>query len=711
MKNEIFKIKNKTLQLVSISLILFCPFSLKAAEPSPAPGSAAAEGKLKSVSGYIKDASDGEALIGATVLVRELKKGAAANTYGFYSVSLLPGKYTLDFSYVGYKTETKTIELKENTTLNIELSNETKEINEVVVKAESTNDKLKRPEMSVQKLEMKTIKKVPALMGEVDVIKVIQMLPGVVSTSEGSSGFSVRGGGIDQNLIILDEATVYNASHLMGFFSVFNNDAISNVKLYKGDIPANYGGRLSSVLDVRMKEGNMKKWSAAGGLGLIASRLTIEGPIAKDKAAILISGRRTYADLFFPLATDKNLKKSKLYFYDLNLKGNAIINQNNRVFVSGYLGRDIFGQKGAGDIGFGNKTATVRWNHQYSGKLFSNLTGIASTYDYDLFQSLDSTEYSWKSNLTDYGLKLDFNWFANTDNEIKFGVSSTYHTITPCDAYSKSSTVMQYFPKKTSNSYEHGIYATNQQKIGDKLTLKYGIRYSIFQNVGKGIIDRFDDNHNYIKSDTFKAGKLINTYTGWEPRLGVNFTINDVSSVKASYSRTYQYLQLASNSNGGMPLDYWFPASPNVKPQESDQYGLGYFHNLFDNTLETSVEFFYKDMRNVIDFRDHADLLFNDRLEGDVRTGKGYSYGAEVLIRKNEGAFTGWISYTYSRAFRKVAAINEGKEYQAPYDKPHNVNLVLNYEFTPRISASANFVYATGTPMTKPLGLMKLMTM
>lgn len=602
----------------------------------------------------------------------------------------------------------ETVQLMDNTTIVIELSDEAKVLNEVVVTAEKTNDKLKKAEMSVQKLEMKTIRKIPALMGEVDVLKAIQMLPGVQATSEGTSGFSVRGGGNDQNLIILDEATVYNASHLMGFFSVFNNDAVSNVKLYKGDIPAFYGGRLSSVLDVRMKEGNYKEFKATGGLGLISSRLTLEGPIHNEKTSYLISGRRTYADLFFPLTSDKDLKKSILYFYDVNLKINHQLNENNRMYLSAYLGRDFFGQKKLSLGEFGNKTATMRWNHQYSSILFSNVTGIASNYNYYMEMNQGGANYIWKSDLLDYGLKADFNLYLNPENEIKFGYSATYHSINPCDVTTKVDTTTTYYSMQTKYSLDHGLYISNSQKIGDKLTLKYGLRYSIFQNIGKATLEKYDDNHQITDSFKYPSGKIYNTYNGLEPRFGLNYTLNDISSVKASFSRTFQYLQQASNSNGGMPLDYWFPASPNVKPQKADQYAVGYFRNIFDNSIETSVEVFYKTMDNVIDFRDHADMLFNGRLEGDVRTGTAKSYGIELLLRKNEGRFNGWISYTLSRAKRKVPEINGGKEYNAPYDKPNNINIVLNYEVSKRISASANWVYATGTPITFPVGSYKL---
>jgi TonB dependent receptor/CarboxypepD_reg-like domain/TonB-dependent Receptor Plug Domain len=664
--------------------------------------------KLVSISGYVKDSKTGEVLTGATIYIKEIKKATSTNQYGFYSISMLPGSYTVQFTYLGYESVEKNQNLLSNIVLNIEMSEGTKVLDEVVVKASRPEDNIKKPEMSISKLEMKTIRQVPALMGEVDVIKVIQMLPGVLPTSEGTSGFSVRGGGIDQNLIILDEATVYNASHLMGFFSVFNNDAIRDVKLYKGDIPASYGGRLSSVLDVRMKEGNTKKITVTGGVGLISSRLTVEGPIINEKTSFLISGRRTYADLFFPLLTDSNAKKSILYFYDLNFKLNHQFSDNDRLYLSAYLGRDIFGEKGSSDAGFGNKTATLRWNHQFSSRLFSNLTAIVSNYDYKLQTQQGGSNYVWNSNLLDYSLKADFNFYPNPDNEIKFGISSIFHVLNPIDAWIQSDSLL-VFPNLKNYELEHAIYVYNQQKIGDKVTLKYGIRYSVFQNMGKTKLNTFDANHEYTGTINYKSGEIFNTYPhkfidGLEPRLGFVYSVSDMSSIKASYSRTIQYLQLASVSNGGMPLDYWFPANPNIKPQKANQYAIGYFRNLANNQIEASVETFYKQMYDVIDFRDHTQPLFNALLDGDVRTGTAKSYGIEFLIKKNEGKFYGWISYTLSRAIRNIPEINNGQPYPAPYDKPNNINIIVNYEISPEIIFSANWVFASGTPITFPIG-------
>jgi len=662
---------------------------------------------LLTISGYVKDAESGESLIGATVNIKELNRGTVANQYGFYSVSLKPAIYIIEFRYLGYQTIQKTINLNKDITQHIELIPEESKIAEVVVLAERPEANVKKAEMSISKLEMKTIKRVPALMGEVDVLKVIQMLPGVQSTAEGTSGFSVRGGGNDQNLILLDEATVYNASHLMGFFSVFNNDAVRDVKLYKGDIPANYGGRLSSVLDVRMKEGNNKKFTATGGIGLISSRLTLEGPIGSEKTSFLISGRRTYADLFFPLMSDTSLNKSKLYFYDFNLKVNHQINDRNRLYLSAYTGRDRFGQKGSSDAGFGNLTGTLRWNHLINNKLFSNLSAVVASYDYSLKMKQGGSNYVWNSNMLDYTLKLDFNYFPNTQNEIKFGLSSTFHDFNPADAYIEGERSKLGVPVPKNYALEHGLYISNEQKIGEKLTVKYGLRYTIFQNIGTATIYTFAKGYpNYSVTDTsnYASGKIFNTYMALEPRLGINYTFNEQSSVKASISRTIQNMQLASNSSGGMPLDVWFPSSPNIKPQKANQYAIGYFRNFAKNTIETSIETYYKQMYDVIDFKDNAQLLMNPRMEGDIRSGTAKAYGLELFVKKNSGRLNGWISYTLSKVTRTIAEINNGNPYPTSYDKPHNINVIMNYELSNRVILSGNWVYATGAPITFPVG-------
>ena len=658
-----------------------------------------------SISGKITDKHSGEALVGATVFVRELKTGAVSDFYGNYSITLNTGNYSLLYSYVGYKTVEKSIELNADIKINIELEPLLHDLKEVEITSEKNDKNVVKTEMSTFRMDIKTIQRIPALFGEVDVIKAIQMLPGVQSVGEGSSGFSVRGGAPDQNLILLDEATVYNASHLMGFFSVFNNDAIKDVKLYKGDIPANYGGRLASVLDIRMNEGNSKKFEVNGGIGLIASRLTVEGPILKDRCSFVVSGRRTYADIFLPLSSNKALHNNKLYFYDLNAKINYKINDNNQIFLSGYFGRDVF-KNGFAAMKWGNETATVRWNHLFTKQLFSNFSFIYSNYLYNLGTPAgNNNSFDWTSNLRDLGIKGDFSYYLNTKNTIRFGASVIYHMFNPGNAKGiGDQTVVTNVKVPNNYGFETGVYGSNEQKFGDHFTVKYGLRLSMFQNTGPGTVFHYDSAYNAIDSSVYKAGVLYNTYAGLEPRLGLLYDFNSKHSIKASYARTYQYLQLAQNSTVGTPLDIWFPASPNIKPQIADQVAVGYFRNFRRNTIETSVETYYKWMQHVVDFKDFADLLLNNKLEGEIRTGKAWSYGVEFLVRLNEAKVNGWVSYTYSRTFRQINEINGGSPYPAPYDKPNNISVVLNYVISKRFTVSANWVYATGAPVTFPTG-------
>ncbi len=661
--------------------------------------------KKWTISGSVRDKKNGEDLTGATIFVVEMKTGTVTDLYGRYSITLPEGKYTLQYSFIGYKTVKEQVDLTSPKTIHIEIEPLAEVLSEVEVKSDKANKNVARPEMSTFKMDIKTIKKIPSLMGEVDIIKAIQLLPGVQSVSEGGSGFSVRGGAPDQNLIILDEATVYNASHLMGFFSVFNNDAIKDVKLYKGDIPPVYGGRLSSVLDVRMKEGNSKRYEVTGGIGLIASRLTVEGPIWKDHISFIVSGRRTYADLFLAFASDKALRDNKLYFYDLNAKVNYRIDDNNHLFLSGYFGRDVFKNEFA-EMSWGNATGTIRWNHLFNKKFFGNFTFVYSDYRYLLGTPEGQTNsFEWNSNLRDAGVKGDLSYYLSTNNTLRFGISCVYHMINPGIAKGiGSESVFSEVTVPQNYSLETGVYIGNEQKAGEHWTFKYGVRFSLFQDVGPGTVFHFDSLYRAIDSTVYSPGTFYNTYYGIEPRLGLLYTIDDRSSFKASYSRTSQYLQLAQNSTAGTPLDIWFPASPNIKPQVSDQVAMGYFHNFHHNILETSVELYYKHMNNVIDFKDFAELLLNEKMEGEVRTGKGWSYGIEFLVRVNEKKYGGWISYTFSRSMRQIQVINNGNPYPAPYDKPNNIAIVGNYQFLPRWGASANWVFATGNPATFPTG-------
>lgn len=658
------------------------------------------------VSGYVKNVQTGEDLFGASVYISELNTGSVSNEYGFYSVSLNEGKYTLRFTYLGYEAQVHEVHVNRDILLNIRMEPASTALREVEITAERTDENVRAPEMSVVKMDVKSINRIPALMGEVDIIKAIQLLPGVQMVSEGSSGFSVRGGSPDQNLVLLDEATVYNASHFLGFFSVFNNDAIKDVRLHKGDLPAQYGGRLASVLDVRMREGNQKRFSATGGIGLISSRLTFEGPIIKDQTAFIVSGRRTYADLFLPLSKDENVRESKLYFYDFNAKVNHTFNDRNRIYLSGYFGRDVFKNPFA-YMKLGNSTGTARWNHLFSQRLFSNFTFVYSKYDYNLgtANENDPNSFLWTSALQDYQLKGEFTWYLNPDNTLRFGFNSTYHIFDPGKAKGtgNESLFTEYALDRTY-ALESGIYISNDQNLGSRLTIKYGFRFSLFQNTGPGTVYHYDEEYNASDSTVYSPGDFYNTYYGLEPRLGITFLLNEVSSLKASYNHTYQYLQLAQNSTAGTPLDIWFSASPNVKPQAADQVAMGYFRNFRKNMIETSVEVYYKSMRNTIDFKDHAQLLLNKQLEGELRFGRSWAYGIEFMVRLPEGRLNGWISYTYSRTFREIREINNGNIYPAPYDSPNDVAIVLNFEATKRISVSANWIYSTGKPVTFPTG-------
>ncbi|MBU2651488.1 MAG: TonB-dependent receptor [Bacteroidetes bacterium] len=665
----------------------------------------------KTISGHIKDARSGEDLIGATIYIKELGTGTVTNVYGFYSISLPKGNYHISYSYIGYEPLSRALELKEDIRIDIELEQVKTQLEEVRIIAEKKGEILQKPEMSVAKIEARTIREIPSLFGEVDVIRAIQLLPGVQFTSEGSTGFSVRGGSPDQNLVLLDEATVYNAGHLLGFFSVFNNDAVKDVMLYKGDIPAQFGGRLASVLDVRMKDGNTKKFGVTGGIGLISSRLTVEGPIIKEKTSFIASGRRTYADLFLPFSNNKDIRDNKLYFYDFNAKINHVIDENNRIFASGYFGRDVFKNDFAKMI-LGNQTGTIRWNHLFSKRTFSNFSFIYSNYQYLLGTAEEDTpnSFEWTSELEDVGLKADFTYYLNANNTLKVGASVIHHFFDPGKAKGTGSeSLFTEYNQPKARALESAVYISNEQKIGARLTARYGLRFSMFNNIGPTTVYYFDENYDYDHEESMKDLDFYNTYTGWEPRLGLNYVLTETSSFKSSYARTYQYIQLAQNSTAGTPLDIWFPASPNVKPQIADQVAVGYFRNFMQNALETSLEVYYKNMQNTIDFKDHASLLLNKEIEGELRFGKSWSYGVELMVKLLEmqvgkGYMNGWVSYTYSRAFREIKEINRGEKYSAPYDKPNDISIVWNYDITKRLSVAANWIYQTGRPLTIPTG-------
>ncbi len=659
------------------------------------------------VSGTLTDALTGEDLIGATIsVVEDVSVGTASNTYGFYSISLAPGTYTLAYQYIGYETTYLKVELADNIKQDVELGTGALELNEVVIKAEAKDENISNTKMSVTKLDPKAIESVPVLFGEKDIIKTMQLTPGVKSAGEGNSGFYVRGGGLDQNLILLDEAPVYNASHLLGFFSVFNSDALKDVTLYKGGIPAEFGGRASSVMDIKMKDGNKKRYSVSGGLGLISSKLTFEGPVVKNKGSFIVSGRRTYADQFLRFSSNEDLTSSTLYFYDLNMKANYAITEKDRLFISGYFGRDIFGFND-NQFGFewGNQTGTVRWNHLFSDKLFLNTSLIYSKYNYKFNVSFaENASFSVASAIQDWNLKQDFSYFLNPKNTVKIGWNGILHTFLPGSIETGEDNIFNADEIPEQKALEFGFYAQNDQKINDALSLNYGLRYSIFNQVGPGTIKTFNTDGEVTAINEFDDWESVQFYHGLEPRVSAKYQINGSTSLKTSLTRNYQYLHLLSNTTTTTPTDVYVPSSINVKPQIADQVALGLFKNLSDNKYETYVEGYYKQLYNQIDYKNGADLVLNADVEGELVFGSGYAYGAEFFIKKKEGRLTGWISYTLGRTLRTFDAINNGDPYPARQDRIHDLAVVALYDISSKWKLATNFVFYTGDAATFPSG-------
>jgi len=659
------------------------------------------------ISGYVKSANSGEEMIGANVIIRSINAGVSTNVYGFYSLTLEKGTYDVSFSYIGFKDIVKTIELNGNVKLDIELEESVNELDVVEISGDGAEKNISSIEMSVNKIDSRTIKKIPAFLGEPDVIRSVLLLPGVTTVGEGSTGFNVRGGGIDQNLVLLDEAPVYNSSHLFGFFSVFNPDAVKNVKLIKGGIAPNYGGRLSSILDVRMKEGNKKKFTGEGGLGLIFSRLSLEGPIKKDKASFIVAGRRSYADILARPFLRNDLKDSKFYFYDLTAKVNYQINEKNKLFLSGYFGRDVFGSGFIFD--WGNATATVRWNHIFNDRLFMNLTGYYSDYDYafGVEEEASEDEFEWKSSIVSYSFKPDLAYYIDNNNTLRFGGQSIYYNFKPAEAFSVSRGQRIDINLDEKFAMENAIYIQNEQKIGARTKMLYGFRWSQFSYLGKGVKQTYGDTTAGIRKpligeENFDNWESIASYNNFEPRFSIQYELNEFSSLKASYNRMSQYLHLISNTIASTPIDLWLPTTNNIKPQIADQIAVGYFRNFKNNTYEASAEVFAKDFQNQIDYIDNADIFFNEELEGDLLSGDGRAYGLELYVKRNSGRITGWVSYTLSRSERKVDGISNGEWYPNRFDRTHNLSVVSSYEFNDKWSFSANFIYSSGTPGTFP---------
>ena len=622
------------------------------------------------ISGYINDKKNGETMIGAMALVRNNAIiGATSNEFGFYSLTLPQGNYELAYSFIGYQEQTINVSLTENKTINIDLEEISTNLDEVIVSATKANEKIRQSKMGLEKINVAAISKLPVLFGERDILKTIQLLPGVKSGGDGQSGFTVRGGTIDQNLILLDDAPVYNASHLLGFFSTFNSDAIKDVTLYKGTAPAQFGGRVSSVVDVKMDEGNNQNYGASGGIGLISSKLNIEGPIQKGKSSFLISGRRTYADVFLKL-TDQ-FKDNQLYFYDFNAKFNYRFSDKDRLFVSGYFGRDVLGINNRFGIDWGNSTATARWNHLYNSKLFLNTSFIYSNYDYKIEIQNNANPFSIRSRIRDWNLKQEFQYFPNTNNEWKFGYNVVYHTITP----------NQYLPK---SGIESALYAANDWQATNKLKINYGLRLSNFAVLGS-------------------SGNPAKNYINIEPRLSLSYTLNENNSLKAAYTRNTQNLHLITNSVTTSPTDKWIMNTNIIKPEICDQLSLGYFRNFKDNMFEFSAETYYKSMQNQIDYKDNADEQV-PVIETQLLYGKGRAYGLELLLRKNKGKLTGWVGYTLSRTEKQIDGINQNEWYAARQDRTHDISVVMMYDISKRWNVSAVWVYQTGNAVTFPGG-------
>lgn len=673
-------------------------------------------GQKQSLSGYIKDQSNGEAIIGATVYVQELKTGASANTYGFYSLTLPKGKYHLIFSSAGFQKIEKEIDLGVNKLeLSVELIGVVSELQEVKVTAKSQDENVKGIEMSVNKVDIKTIRKIPALLGEVDLVRAIQLLPGVSTVGEGASGFNVRGGGVDQNLVLLDEAPVYNSSHLFGFFSVFNPDAVKDVKLYKGGIPSQYGGRASSILDVKMKEGNAKHLEINGGIGVIFSRLSVEAPIIKDKASFIVAARRSYIDVLAkPFLTGSNAD-AKFSFYDLTAKLNYNLNTKNTFYLSGYFGRDVFGT-GFG-FNWGNSTLTGRWNHVFSNKLFLNSTVFYSNYDYlldsDLKNKRPDNAFKWSSNIINLSYKPDFIYYIQPDNTLTFGGQIISYHFKPGSATATSNGEKREFGQAEKFGLESSLYVGHEWKPSNSITLQYGLRWSnylfkstngvYYERIKTGITPENSSGYD-LKTIQVDPNNIIANYQNLEPRAAINYNINDKSSFKLSYNRLAQYIHLMSNTAASTPLDVWTSSTNNIKPQLADQFAIGYFKNFGeDNAFETSIETYYKLMQNQIDYADRSNLFLNPLFEKDLLFGDGRAYGIEFFVKKNVGKLTGWTSYTLSRTERKIEGLNNNEWFPARFDRTHNLNFVLQYQTSKRWSLGMNFAYITGVPYSLPL--------
>lgn len=656
------------------------------------------------VNGLVKDSLSGETLIGVTIrFTGKTQSGTSTNAYGFYSYKLSKGEYQLSLSYIGYRTLSRTISINSDTRINL-LMVPDNTLEEVVVLSENRNDNIVNAQTGVAKLNLNEIRNVPVLFGEQDVLKTLQLLPGISSAGEGNSGIYVRGGSQDQNLILLDEAPVYNASHLLGFFSTFNSDAIKDVNVFKGGMPAQYGGRLSSVLDIRMNDGNKKEFTAEGGIGLISSRLKLEAPLAKDKSSFMISGRRTYADAFLAFAKDSSIRKNTIYFYDLNAKANYQLDEKNTIYLSGYFGRDELGLNQAFGFDWGNATASLRWNHFYSKRLFSNSSLIYSNYNYVIENFLEENNFKVNSSIRDLNLKQDFQLSLNNSHNVRFGLDMIRHSISPGNITSSESSSVNQIKVEKRNGSELAVYLSDEWELNERLNIVYGIRGSSFVLLGPGNFGKIDQEGNTVSSKKYGSGDIVKSYFNLEPRFSASYQLNDRASLKGSYTRNTQNLHLMSNSTTTSPTDLYIMSSNNVKPEIADQLSMGYFKNFSEDKYEFSAELYFKQMQHQIEYRSGTDLRGNTKVESELLYGQGRAYGLELFLKKRFGKFNGWIGYTLSKTERKFDDINRGGWFLAKQDRTHDLSLAGILRVGPKWTLSSTFVYNTGNAVTFPAG-------
>lgn len=672
------------------------------------------------LSGTITDQNSNETLIGVNIIFPEIQTGTTTNEYGFYSITLPKGAYNYQISYLGYTAISESIMLSEDKTVNYKLIESTESLDEIIITEDVEKLNIRKPQMSINSLTINTIKQIPVVLGEVDVIKSLTLLPGVTNAGEGASGFNIRGGAVDQNLILLDEATIFNSSHLFGFFSVFNPDAIKDLKLYKGGIPAKYGGRVSSVLDIYQKEGNSNKFQMNGGIGIVSSRLLAEGPIKKEKGSFLFGARSSYAHLFLPLFDIDNIA----YFYDLNTKLSYKINNNNNIYLSGYFGRDVFSIADSFENTYGNTVVNFRWNHIFSNKLFSNTSLIYSDYYYGL--NLNFVEFNWDSGIQNFNFKYDLKHYISTDFKLEYGLNSIYYKFNPGDIKPSTPTSgINPFKLIDKYAFENAIYIDAEHQLTNKLAISYGLRLSSFLRLGQDELNTYENNNpvlfneelqiyekaNPLETESFKRSDVIKSFANLEPRFSLAYQINDNTSIKTSYNRMSQYLHLLSNTSSPTPLDVWTPSGKYVKPQILDQFAIGYFKTFNDNNYTLEIESFYKTIKNRIDYIDGANLIANNAIEQVILNGNARAYGLEVLLKKNEGNFTGWLAYTLSKSEQQTpgrtpleTGINNGNWYKTPYDKTHDISITASYKLNKKWTFNTNLLFQTGQPTTFPNG-------